>query len=367
MNKISDEHPRQVSKRWTQRSNRAETRRRQRALLLACAGAAAVVLSPWPMPSQRENVPRESIEAEPKKIESLDGLLTQTVSEIESNDVALLNLICAQGLPGNEGLNIHECLAVLESWASRVRTETERHWHRFHKAPAEFQNSSEIFRILMLGTVLQEDCHVGYNPKRMTAVGEFEPNDVFFADSRDVFVHGLLSGKRQGTCSSLPILYLAIGRQLGYPLKLVTAKAHLFLRWEDRNARFNIECTGRGVGIYDDDHYRQWPIPMSAEEEVEGGYLKSLSGAETLAMFLNLRGQCLLTAGRKEEALYSHAEAVRLAPRSKSCKLVFEVAKNQILERTSPATLLIPQSAPFAIRAPTLAIEPNPLNQIRTP
>jgi hypothetical protein len=43
------------------------------------------------------------------------------------------------------------------------------------------------------------------------------------------------------------VLYVAIGRRLGYPLKLVECKGHLFVRWEDAKERFNIEGTSRGL------------------------------------------------------------------------------------------------------------------------
>jgi hypothetical protein len=105
---------------------------------------------------------------------------------------------------------------------------------------------------------------------------------------------------------------------------------------------------------------------MTVAEEAEGGYLKSLSNAETMAVFLNLRGQCLLVAGRKEEALYAHSQAVRLAPQLRSCQFVLETAKREILESKNLPSLPIPSARDF-YRPPTLAIEPNPLNQIRTP
>src|SRR5262249_583975 len=156
------------------------------------------------------------------------------------------------------------------------------------------------------------------------------PNTVFFADSRDVFLHGLLSGNRQGTCSSLPVLYLAVGRRLGYPLKLVPTKGHLFVRWEDAQARFNIECTSRGgVGIYDDEHYRQWAMCLEPQEEAIG-YLKSLNTMETLALFMNLRGHCLLATGRHEEGLNAHCWALKLAPESKLVQLVLAEARAEV-------------------------------------
>jgi hypothetical protein len=51
-----------------------------------------------------------------------------------------------------------------------------------------------------------------------------------------LFLHGLTQG-RGGTCLSMPVAYVAVGRRLGYPLKLVTAKGHLFARWESLDGK----------------------------------------------------------------------------------------------------------------------------------
>ena len=114
--------------------------------------------------------------------------------------------------------------------ATPVRLETDRNMHRLRSNPAEYENSEPYFRMLMLVTVLQQDFGIRYNPDRVTPVGVFESNDKFFADSRDVFIHGLTGETKSGTFSSLPAFYIAAGRQLKYPLTLVSAKNHLFLR-----------------------------------------------------------------------------------------------------------------------------------------
>ena len=246
---------------------------------------------------------------------SLDELHRIPVSQLETNDVAYLNLACAWSLRGSEELGVSRSLALLEHWTERVRSETDRKWRMYLARPGEFRNSVEVYRMVILGAVLQQDFGVGYNPQRVTAAGVFESNSVFFADSRGVFLRGLLSGTRRGTCSSLPVLYLAVGRRLGYPLKLVPTKGHLFVRWEDARKRFNVECTSQGVCIYDDDHYRQWPIPLKADEEATG-YLKSLTAVESLAVFMNLRGHCLLATGRIDEGLKAHLTSAQLAPES---------------------------------------------------
>ena len=148
-----------------------------------------------------------------------------------SLDVAVLNLRCASGLPGAENLNIDNCLAKIDEMARRVRLETERHYYRFLDDPADYQNSQGYFCILMLITVLQQDCGVRYNPARVRDP-KFQDPDCFdpdFSDSRDLFIHGILDGPG-GTCASMPVLTVAVGRRLGYPVKLVQAPGHLFAR-----------------------------------------------------------------------------------------------------------------------------------------
>ena len=88
-----------------------------------------------------------------------------------------------------------------------------------------------------------------------------------FEDSRNLFIHGVVSG-HGGTCTSMPLMYLAVGRRLGYPLRLVLAKAHLFVRWEETGGeRFNIEATTtRGLNTFSDDYYRKWPLEITEDE-----------------------------------------------------------------------------------------------------
>lgn len=111
----------------------------------------------------------------------------------------------------------------------------------------------------------------------------------------------------------MPVLYVAVGRRLGYPLKLVTAKGHLFARW-DGAERFNIEGTNRGLNCHEDGYYQTWPIPLSAAEAKSGHYLKSLTVDEELGLFLSTRGQCLLHNGRLGTARQAFARAAQLAP-----------------------------------------------------
>jgi hypothetical protein len=224
--------------------------------------------------------------------DSLRVLLAAPEKALMQMDVDRMNLLCAEGLPGADDMGVEKCLVALDAMAASVRTETDRHFYRFKKTPVEFESSEGFFRMVIMGVVLAEDFRVKYSPAKAGTAAEPRTGDGFFADPDDVFLSGLLGPKRQGTCSSLPVLYVAVGRKLGYPLKLVTTKGHLFVRWQDAKERFNIEVTSRGVNKFPDDYYRHWPMEVSEVEVAAEGYLKSLDPAEELAVFLSIRGMC---------------------------------------------------------------------------
>jgi hypothetical protein len=253
---------------------------------------------------------------------------------IDGYDIAALNLRCAQGLPGAEELDEPRMLAWLDEAAQTAHSETRRHWYRFNEAPSTYNTSAAYFCCYLLLQTLQEDLGVRYNPARIRDVnfqdpGCFEPD---FRDSRDLFIHGMIDGPG-GTCASMPVIYVAVGRRLGYPLKLVQTRGHLFARWDDPGGRcfgfpetFNIEGAGEGIASYDDGHYRTWPEPWTEIDEAEGWYLKSMTTCEELASFLAMRGDCLTDNGRLAEAVEAYAWASALAPGDKRYQ--------QILART---------------------------------
>lgn len=252
------------------------------------------------------------------QIVGCDSLKECSPEQLTQLDVAQLNLICAQGLPGCELVNMTNALATLDAWAARAQAETKRHDYRFTRNPAEFENSRGFYKLLMLGVVLAEDFKVHYRADRQVSPELAAMNDGFFADAQDVFLPGLLGEQRQGTCSSMPVLYVAVGRRLGYPLTLVTTKGHLFVRWEGEGERFNLEVTGNGLNRFDDDYYRRWPFAITPAEELAEGYLKSLTPAGELAVFLSIRAMCLQEAGRWPEAAEAFASASKLAPEVQS-------------------------------------------------
>ena len=206
--------------------------------------------------------------------------------ELATYDIGELNLLVARGLPGAEDLDISACLEKLNTWANLVRLNTDHWWPNFMRSPEKYEHSPAKFRMLCLVTVLQRYLGVRYHLP-------FNEGEYDGTDSRNLFLHGLLSG-HGGTCVTMPILYAAVGRRLGYPLKIAHAKEHSFVRWEENGGeRFNIEATSEGFCPHDDAYYHDRPRPLTHEDIYTGFYLRSLTPREELADFLASRGTCL--------------------------------------------------------------------------
>ncbi len=233
-------------------------------------------------------------------------LASRTEEQLAQVDLAETNLVCAMELPGAEKLDLSACFRRLNEWAEIVGNETTRLDVLFEQNSEAFQNSSAIFRMMVLVTVLQRDLGV-YSHTKLNDSADF-------SDSRDLFIHGPLQGY-PGTCSSLPVLYAAIGRRLGYPIKLACTAKHLFARWDDpKGERFNIECTVPGFDSPPDEHYLTWPVATAPETLQETYFLKSQTPREELAGFLIQRAYCLHCNSRHREAVECAASSHTLAP-----------------------------------------------------
>jgi hypothetical protein len=262
---------------------------------------------------------------------TLKDLLALPPGALANVDTATLNLLCAEGLRGSDSLNVQSSLDSLETWAKHVASETQRNFHRFLAKPREYNHSLGYYRMMMLATVLQQDFGTHYNPERALPQlrGKWEPSDVFFGDSRDVFIHGLLGDKHRGTCSSLPVLYVAVAQRLGYPVELVAAKGHLFVRYQEGTEHLNVEATSIGFNTYPDEHYRQWPLPMTSEEAKTFGWLRPMSKPEVLGAFLAIRAASLTSMNRFEEAAQTWAAVARYLPVTPDLKEIVAHARQR--------------------------------------
>lgn len=254
---------------------------------------------------------------------SLCELLRPDSRRLENVTITRVNLLCAENLLALNSRDICAAEGLVKEWAQHIKAETDRHMYRYQQCPAQYENSLGFFRMLMLAVVLSEDCGIHYDPVRKSTPETAQTRDGFFSDPDSVFLTGLLGPERKGTCSSMPVLYVAVGRELGYPLKLASTKGHLFVRWEGGGERFNIEATGHGLNRFDDVYYRHWPFEITPEEERAEGYLKSMTQVEELAAFLSIRGMCFSEAGKTQQSAEAFQAATGLAPHCASYKRMF--------------------------------------------
>ncbi|MGB7157989.1 MAG: hypothetical protein WBD40_07970 [Tepidisphaeraceae bacterium] len=248
----------------------------------------------------------------------LQDLLASTPEQLAKYDIAEMNLLCATGLPGAEDLDIAACMRTLDLWAGHVRQKTIEKARLFHRNRELCQNSESIFRMRILIETLQKDFGVHYNPDRaLTMVDEKLASALELLDSRDALLHGLLGPTRAGTCSNMPVLYVAIGRRLGYPVHLAYNPNHVYVRWEslDGKERFNIDGSGSGCNVHPDERYAQWPFPLPDFARNSGAYLRSLTPAEEFALFISTRGWVLSAHRRYAEALPCCITASVYAPK----------------------------------------------------
>ncbi|MCX6917480.1 MAG: hypothetical protein NT167_31345 [Verrucomicrobia bacterium] len=258
-----------------------------------------------------------------KQPKTLAELLALPPDQLDKVDVALINLLCAEGLRGSEILDTDYLTRTLNGWAAHVESETKRNYHLFEEHPEKFKNSLAYFRMAMLATVLVQDLRIQYNPEREKQLenGHILRSDndekAFFADSKDVFIHGLLGDKHYGTCASMPFLYVAIGRRLGYPVTLATTATHFYVRYEEGNGKhLNVEATEHRAFLTpsDDEYKNPWEMHLS-DDEVKGmAYLQPLSNKQILGHSLLTRSAVLRSMKQYDKQAETWATAARYLP-----------------------------------------------------
>jgi len=129
------------------------------------------------------------------------------------------------------------------------------------------------YRIRALNTYLFRDAGFGY-----------DFSDPYGKDIKNSFITGILDTKK-GQCLTMPLLYLIVAQRLGYPVHAVDVPDHFFLRYVDPNLKQqNIEATNGGQ--YAPDEFYIKDLDISEQSIKNGGYLKTLSNRELLAILL---------------------------------------------------------------------------------
>ena len=224
-------------------------------------------------------------------------------SELSRIDLAELSFNMAVGLPSAVSGSLAFCRERLDEWVwtSHRKTENSLRTER-HRYPLDTDGR---FRMLNLVSIVLRDLGVRYNQAIME-----DPFDG--RDSCELLLHGILFG-RGGSCVTMPLLYAAIGRRLGYPLFLCYANEHVFLRWQDQQERFNVEGTSWGFSEKSDEDLLR-SGPGLKWDDVNRGYLTNLTPRHEVACLLAQRGRCLLENLQIWDALTAFHTAHEMHP-----------------------------------------------------
>ncbi len=268
--------------------------------------------------------------------ENLDALMSLSNEEIQEIDIAVLNLLCAEGLPGSENIDIEYCLYTLDEWAEHVLEMEKKYKPAFYRNLEKYENSYALFQGVYLDLALELDYKCGYNMNLVKSGAMADWTSLrMFADSKDLFLHGFLDrdAPRTGTCGSLPVLMTAVGRRCGYPVYFVENKGHAFCRWDDGKHKYNFECANKGgAGYRSDAYYMAYPHPISPDELKVELFMQNLDSLGEYVTFLDQRAACLRWHKRYKEACDVYKEILRRIPRIRSVRLKLEVISEKYLQ-----------------------------------
>ncbi len=138
----------------------------------------------------------------------------------------------------------------------------------------------------------------------------FKPNDISEGKS---FLDTVID-EHGGNCIGLTCLYLSLAERLNIPLFAVAAPEHLFVRYKDNKTTINIETTGGGKSLTDEEIIA-W-LKVSPTSLRRGVFLDILSKRDVLAAMLTNRGQLLDDRGEHYKALADYSASIALHPKN---------------------------------------------------
>lgn len=227
---------------------------------------------------------------------SARDLVAMSDAELAAMDPLVMNMVVAKALPELAGIDFAKYARVVDGWAERIAQGIAAGEADAARTSPAYRADPDLWRAGSMAIALASpQVGIGYT------------RDVQMTNHSDLFVPGLIDTKR-GTCSNMPVLYMAVAHRLRWPLKAVVAADHMWCRWDDGTKRFNLEATsttsGGGEGSFStppDEAYRtDLNIPAKAVEV--GSDMTTLTARQTLGVYLQQRAGHYRAVGKWAEA-----------------------------------------------------------------
>ncbi len=143
----------------------------------------------------------------------------------------------------------------------------------------------------------------------------YDDDDLYLTKLDNKFINGYISSKN-GSCITMPMLYIILGEKLNIPLKPVRSAKHFFVRYEREefsiNFRNNIEATNGGGFISNKQYQEDVLIPDKAIKN--GVYLRTLTKKEYIASLLLVNANEYLQNKNIEKAKHYYKLSMKYDP-----------------------------------------------------
>lgn len=117
-----------------------------------------------------------------------------------------------------------------------------------------------------------------------------------YSNPDNIFLAGLLRTK-QGTCVSMPLIYLVIGQRLHMPVHLVEIGKHYLIRWDEPRFRMDIETTITTETAWTSDESVYLDSEGMTRDQLRGSDLRNLTNREVIGELLFARTSYWHTKG----------------------------------------------------------------------
>ncbi len=178
------------------------------------------------------------------------------------------------------------------------------------------------YKIIMMNRVIFEEFKLEYDEEEYTKGNNIQNH----------ILAGVLD-RHKGACFGMPLLYISIAEELGYPIYMVSAPQHAFCRWvindkPGKNNYINIETTAEGKEVLDVSQIEDKAIPLKAYKN--GVYLKTLTKRETIGLMLHTNAGYYMENEFYDKALPYLEESVKQNKRSSASYAVLGMCYQQL-------------------------------------
>jgi hypothetical protein len=257
--------------------------------------------------------------------------------ELEGMDPLIVNLIVARDLPDLAPMDLVKYVRLVDDWAERIGAGLVVQEPEAAATSPSYKADRNIWRAGGMAIAVAGP-----------SIGIRYSRNVSLSKHSDLFVPGMIDTK-EGTCSNMPVLHMAIGWRLGWPLKAVVTRDHMWSRWDDGRpgpgdggSYFNLEATAteKGNDGYssfatppDESYIKDFKTPKAYIEA--GSDLTTLTMRQTLGVFLQQRSAYWYNRGDLARARADIALAARCFPQNVDIQYALQRASEPVRPRRS--------------------------------